>query len=76
VGEDGWQSLIVGRELDISKLAQSEELIFESIASIVPTEITFKKLVWVSEFRCVCLFYMCQYVFNIGFIQAQYPHGK
>ncbi|OJA13427.1 hypothetical protein AZE42_05778, partial [Rhizopogon vesiculosus] len=51
VGEDGWQALIVGHDLEHSKIAQSEELIFETIASIVPTEITFKKLVWVSEFR-------------------------
>ncbi|OAX43063.1 hypothetical protein K503DRAFT_732282 [Rhizopogon vinicolor AM-OR11-026] len=51
VGEDGWQALIVGHDLEHSKIAQSEELIFETIASIVPTEITFKKLVWASEFR-------------------------
>jgi hypothetical protein len=37
----------------MSKVAQSKELIFEIIASVIPTEITFNKLVWTSEFRCV-----------------------
>jgi len=59
VGEDGWQCLLTGRDLDVSKVAQSEELIFESIASAIPTEITFNKLVWVSEFRYVCVFFAC-----------------
>jgi hypothetical protein len=56
IDEDGWQCLILGRDLDISKVAESEDLIFEAIASAIPTEITFTKLVWVSEFRCVCIF--------------------
>ena len=56
VGEDGWQFLIFGREIDITKIVQSEELIFETIASIVPTEITFSKLPWVTDFRCVHVF--------------------
>jgi len=53
ISEDGWQFSIHGPELDTTKIALSEELIFETIASMVPTEITFNKLVWVSEFRCV-----------------------
>ncbi|KAG1742155.1 hypothetical protein EDB19DRAFT_1827805 [Suillus lakei] len=39
--------------LDLTKVAQSEELIFKIIASLIPTEIT---LVWASEFQFVCLF--------------------
>ncbi|KAG2122505.1 hypothetical protein DEU56DRAFT_760356, partial [Suillus clintonianus] len=33
-----------------TKVAQSEELIFDTIASLIPTEVTFNKLVCVSEF--------------------------
>ncbi|KAG1799865.1 FAD binding domain-containing protein [Suillus plorans] len=51
IGEDGWQFVIIDNDLDTTKVAQSEELIFEIIASAIPTEITFNKLVWVSEFR-------------------------
>ncbi|KAG0708275.1 FAD binding domain-containing protein [Suillus ampliporus] len=51
IGEDGWQFFITDRESELTKIAQSEELIFETIASLIPTEITFNKLSWVSEFR-------------------------
>ncbi|KAG1882163.1 FAD binding domain-containing protein [Suillus subluteus] len=51
VGEDGWQFFLYGHELDIPKIAQSEELVFETIASLIPTEITFNKVVWMSDFR-------------------------
>ncbi|KAG2113850.1 FAD binding domain-containing protein [Suillus discolor] len=51
IGEDGWQFVIIDNDLDTTKVAQSEELIFETIISVIPTEITFNKLVWVSEFR-------------------------
>ncbi|KAG1745373.1 FAD binding domain-containing protein [Suillus paluster] len=51
IGEDGWKFFISDRELELTKIMKSEELIFEAIASFVPTEITFNKLVWVSEFR-------------------------
>ncbi|KAG1870118.1 FAD binding domain-containing protein [Suillus subalutaceus] len=51
VGEDGWQFFLYGHELDITKIAQSEELVFETIASLIPTEITFSKVVWMSDFR-------------------------
>ncbi|KAG0704756.1 FAD binding domain-containing protein [Suillus ampliporus] len=51
VGEDGWQFFITDREAEVTKIAQSEELVFETIASLIPTEITFNKLVWVSKFR-------------------------
>ncbi|KAG1812522.1 FAD binding domain-containing protein [Suillus subaureus] len=51
IGEDGWQFMIFGSDLDLTNVAQSEELIFEIIASVIPTEITFNKLVWVSEYR-------------------------
>ncbi|KAG2352900.1 monooxygenase [Suillus spraguei] len=40
VGEDGWQLVIFDTDLDLTKVAQSEEMIFEIIASFVPTEIT------------------------------------
>ncbi|KAG2362741.1 FAD binding domain-containing protein [Suillus spraguei] len=51
VGEDGWQFFITGHELDLTKIAESEELVFETIASMIPTEITFSKVVWMSDFR-------------------------
>jgi 2-polyprenyl-6-methoxyphenol hydroxylase-like FAD-dependent oxidoreductase len=51
VGEDGWQFFLYGHELDIPRIAQSEELAFETIASLIPTEITFTKVVWMSDFR-------------------------
>ncbi|KAG1865749.1 FAD binding domain-containing protein [Suillus tomentosus] len=51
IGEDGWQFVIIDNDLDTTKVAQSEELISEIIASAIPTEITINKLVWVSEFR-------------------------
>ncbi|KAG1734178.1 FAD binding domain-containing protein [Suillus lakei] len=51
IGEDGWQFFIYGHELDPTKIAKSEELVFETIASLIPTEITFNKLAWVSDFR-------------------------
>jgi hypothetical protein len=53
VGEDGWQFVIAAPDIDLTKLAQSEELIMEIIASLVPTKVTFNKIIWVSEFRCV-----------------------
>lgn len=51
VGEDGWQFSLFGRELDLTKIAESEELVFKTIASLIPTEITFNKLAWMSDFR-------------------------
>ncbi|KAG2124613.1 FAD binding domain-containing protein [Suillus clintonianus] len=51
VGEDGWQFFIFGPDLDMTKLAQSEELVFEVITSLIPTKITFNKVVWMSPFR-------------------------
>ncbi|KIK37211.1 hypothetical protein CY34DRAFT_471216 [Suillus luteus UH-Slu-Lm8-n1] len=51
VGEDGWQFVIAAPDIDLTKLAQSEELIMEIIASLVPTKVTFNKIIWVSEFR-------------------------
>ncbi|KAG1845152.1 FAD-binding monooxygenase [Suillus subluteus] len=51
VGEDGWQFFLYGNELDLTKIAESEELVFETIASLIPTEITFTKVVWMSDFR-------------------------
>lgn len=51
VGEDGWQFFLFGRELDLTKIAESEELVFKTIASLIPTEITPSKLVWMSDFR-------------------------
>jgi hypothetical protein len=76
VGEDGWQFFLIGRDLDMSKVAQSKELIFEIIASVIPTEIAFNKLVWASEFRCVCPVYTSRNAFIINFFQSQYPHGE
>ncbi|KAG1856177.1 FAD binding domain-containing protein [Suillus tomentosus] len=51
IAEDGWQFYLYGRELDLTKIAESEELVFETIASLIPTEITFKKVVWMNDFR-------------------------
>ncbi|KAG0694622.1 hypothetical protein DFH29DRAFT_880596 [Suillus ampliporus] len=46
IGEDGWRFFTSDHELELTKIAQSEELIFETIASFIPAEITFNKLVW------------------------------
>ncbi|KAG1793055.1 FAD binding domain-containing protein [Suillus plorans] len=51
IAEDGWQFFLYGRELDLTKIAENEELVFETIASLIPTEITFEKVVWMSDFR-------------------------
>ncbi|KAG2158751.1 FAD binding domain-containing protein [Suillus bovinus] len=51
IAEDGWQFSLFGREFDLTKIAQSEELIFEAIASLIPTKITFNKMVWMSDYR-------------------------
>ncbi|KAG1788650.1 FAD binding domain-containing protein [Suillus plorans] len=51
VGLDRVQFFLFGRELDLTKIAQSEELVFETIASLIPTEITSNKVVWMSDFR-------------------------
>ncbi|KAG2071737.1 hypothetical protein BDR04DRAFT_1134884 [Suillus decipiens] len=51
VGQDGWQFFLYGNELDLTKIAESEELVFEAIASIIPTKITFSKVIWMSDFR-------------------------
>ncbi|KAG1745451.1 uncharacterized protein EDB91DRAFT_1246325 [Suillus paluster] len=48
---DSWQFFIFGQDIDVTKIAQSQELVFETIASLIPTEVTFNKLVWVSEFQ-------------------------
>ncbi|KAG1862632.1 FAD-binding monooxygenase, partial [Suillus subluteus] len=47
IGEDGWQFMLSVPDVDLTKLAQSEELIMEIIASSLPTEVTFNKIVWV-----------------------------
>ncbi|OAX38814.1 hypothetical protein K503DRAFT_132137 [Rhizopogon vinicolor AM-OR11-026] len=51
VGEDGWQFLILASDLDIEKIAQSQQLIFETIASMIDVDITFNKLVWATDYR-------------------------
>ncbi|KAG2048002.1 hypothetical protein BDR06DRAFT_984955 [Suillus hirtellus] len=51
IGDDGWQFFLFSREFDLTKIAQSEELVFETIALLIPIEITFNKVVWMSDFR-------------------------
>ncbi|KAG1884186.1 FAD binding domain-containing protein [Suillus subluteus] len=51
IGDDGWQFLLSVADVDLTKLAQSEELIMEIIASLLPMAVTFNKIVWVSEYR-------------------------
>ncbi|KAG1791742.1 FAD binding domain-containing protein [Suillus plorans] len=51
IGDDGWQFFLFGRELDLTKIAESEKLVFETIVSLIPTEISVNKLVWMSYFR-------------------------
>ncbi|KAG2339393.1 hypothetical protein BDR05DRAFT_1003356 [Suillus weaverae] len=51
IGEDGWQFFIFGSDVDLTKVAQSEELVFETIKSLIPTEVTFTKVIWMSEFK-------------------------
>ena len=47
--------MLFGSDIDVPKVAQSEELIFEVIASVIPEEVTFNKVLWSSDFRCVCV---------------------
>jgi hypothetical protein len=68
IGEDGWHFSIFGHDLDLTKVAESEELIFETIASVIPTEITFNKLVWVSMFTCVLFCYIDAFSMFIGLL--------
>ncbi|KAG1872119.1 FAD binding domain-containing protein [Suillus tomentosus] len=51
IGDDGWQFFLFGHELDLTKIAESEKLVFETITSLMPTEILFNKLVWMSYFK-------------------------
>ncbi|OJA16660.1 hypothetical protein AZE42_09261 [Rhizopogon vesiculosus] len=51
VGEDGWQFVILGADYDIEKIAQSQQLIFDIIASLVDMDITFNKLIWATDYR-------------------------
>ncbi|KAG1825090.1 FAD binding domain-containing protein [Suillus variegatus] len=51
IGDDGWQFFLFGHELDLTKIAGSEKLVFETITSLMPTEISFNKLVWMSYFK-------------------------
>ncbi|KAG1742103.1 FAD binding domain-containing protein [Suillus lakei] len=51
IAKDGWQFYIFGPELDLTKVAQNEELVFEIIALLMPMEVTFNKLVWMTCFR-------------------------
>jgi hypothetical protein len=59
VGDDGWQFFFLGPDLDMGKIAQSEELVFETIASMLNTEITFNKLIWATDYRYVRVFSLC-----------------
>jgi hypothetical protein len=51
VGEDGWQFFTLVPDLDVEKIAQSEQLISETIASMIDKDITFNKVVWASDYR-------------------------
>ncbi|KAG1812529.1 FAD binding domain-containing protein [Suillus subaureus] len=51
VGEDGWQFFMFGGDIDLTKAAQSEELVYEIIASLIPAEITFAKIICMNEFK-------------------------
>jgi len=48
-------NILFGRDLDMLKVAQSEELIFEAFASVIPEEVTFNKVLCLSDFRCICV---------------------
>ncbi|OJA09911.1 hypothetical protein AZE42_06205 [Rhizopogon vesiculosus] len=49
IGEDGFS--ILGSDYDIETIAQSQQLIFEIIASMVDMDITFHKLIWATDYR-------------------------
>ncbi|KAG2035231.1 FAD binding domain-containing protein [Suillus americanus] len=51
IGDDGWYFLMLGHDVDTTKLSQNEELIFETIALMSPMEISFNRLVYSSEYR-------------------------
>jgi hypothetical protein len=56
--EDGWQFSIFGPEPDMTKIAKSEELVFEAITSLIPTDIMFDKVAWIIPVRFVFLQYI------------------
>lgn len=64
VDEDGWQFFLYGNELDLTKIADSEELVFEAIALIIPREIASCKVVWLSDFWCILCFYVSMQVYR------------
>ncbi|KAH7925920.1 hypothetical protein BV22DRAFT_1033415 [Leucogyrophana mollusca] len=51
VGEDGFQFFLVWQGFDFSKLVTDKEALYQAIREVIDTEIEFKELVWVSEFR-------------------------
>ncbi|OAX31107.1 hypothetical protein K503DRAFT_870765 [Rhizopogon vinicolor AM-OR11-026] len=51
IGEDGWQFFILGSDYVIETIAQSQQLIFEIIASMIDMDITFHKLIWATDYR-------------------------
>ncbi|EGN96518.1 hypothetical protein SERLA73DRAFT_184588 [Serpula lacrymans var. lacrymans S7.3] len=51
LGEDGFQFVAAGRDVDVPKLAGSKEELFKFISSTIDTEIEFNELIWSSEFR-------------------------
>jgi hypothetical protein len=50
IGEDGWQLSMHCDDMNLREVAQSEERIFEIIASLIHLEITFTKVICASEY--------------------------
>ncbi|EGN97139.1 hypothetical protein SERLA73DRAFT_183757 [Serpula lacrymans var. lacrymans S7.3] len=51
VGPNGYQFIISESNIDFEKLQSNDEEVFKYIASLIPTELTFEELIWISEFR-------------------------
>ncbi|EGN99607.1 hypothetical protein SERLA73DRAFT_179694 [Serpula lacrymans var. lacrymans S7.3] len=51
VGPNGFQFIITGPNVGFAKIQSSEEEVYKYIASLIPTELTFEELIWISEFR-------------------------
>ncbi|KAH7912298.1 hypothetical protein BJ138DRAFT_1178955 [Hygrophoropsis aurantiaca] len=52
-GEDGFQYMVLSpnSQIDLAKLATDKDALFQTMRDFTGTEIEFKELIWVSEFR-------------------------
>ncbi|EGN99774.1 hypothetical protein SERLA73DRAFT_88431 [Serpula lacrymans var. lacrymans S7.3] len=51
IAPDGFQFVVSGRNIDIPKLASSEEELLKVFSSLIKTDLTIEKVMWSSEYR-------------------------